>query len=62
MHRQSLKHSVIERFAEGSERSTVEDFERVADRPNTGAQAQRFMKMVAVRKQQMLEKILFDEP
>jgi len=61
MRRQSLKHSLIEKFAEGSNRH-AEEFERVTERENTSSQVQRFMKMVAVRKQQMLEKILFDEP
>lgn len=62
MRRQSLKHRVIERFAEGSDRRATDEVERMTDLENTPSQVQRFMKMVAVRKQQMLEKILFNEP
>lgn len=62
MHRQSLKHSVIEKFAEGSGRHPADELERVTELENTSPQILRFMKMVGVRKQQMLEKILFDEP
>lgn len=62
MRRQSLKHSVIEKFTEESGRWAADEVERITDCETTSSQIQRFMKMVAVRKQQMLEKILFNEP
>jgi hypothetical protein len=62
MRRQSLKRSLIERFAESSHPGGAEELERATDRPAPNTQVRRFMKMVAVRKQQMLEKLLFEQP
>lgn len=60
MRRQSLRHSLIERFAEGSRSEPGDGLERVTHE-GASPQVKRFMKMVAVRKEQMLEKILIDE-
>lgn len=60
MRRQSLHHSLIERFAEGSRPDPGDGLERVT-KEGASPQVKRFLKMVAVRKEQMLEKILIDE-
>jgi hypothetical protein len=51
----------MERFAEGSRSVPGDGLERVAYQQGASPQVKRFMKMVALRKEQMLEKILIEE-
>lgn len=61
MHKEKLKYHVIERYAEQSHPERDESNDTASDESSPNFQTARFMKMVAVRKRQMLEKILIDE-
>jgi hypothetical protein len=60
MRKQQLHRTAIDRLSkvQGTEATDSEGTERVPDPP---VAAGRFLKMVALRKQQMLDRILLDE-
>lgn len=60
--RQSVQKEMIARFTERATSHVSEQVERMADAEQAPHRARRFMKMVATRKQLMLEKVLLNEP
>lgn len=51
---------MIERFTERAQVQGHDSLEIVSDEAESPERARRFMKMVAIRKQQILEKILLE--